>query len=92
MREKGFNRETSEQLAIEALSWLAGDPGALSRFLSLAGIGPTTLRTAAADPAFLAGILDFLLSDEELRLSFADNAGVKPERIGEARRALDGYS
>jgi hypothetical protein len=82
-------RETAEILAIHALNHLAGDPEALSRFLALAGIGPTTLRQAAADPAFLAGVLDHMLSDEALLTAFAAGQGIRPEAVAEARRALD---
>jgi hypothetical protein len=46
------------------------------------------LRRAAADPQFLSGVLDFLLSDETLLVAFAERAAISPERIGQARRAL----
>jgi hypothetical protein len=90
MKEKGTyrSRETAEMLAIDALSWIAGEPGQLGRFLSLAGIGPDTLRKAAADPAFLAGVLDFLLCHEPTALAFAGARGIAPSEIAEARRTL----
>jgi len=75
-------------LAIDALSFLAGEPEALGRFLALSGIGPTMLRAAASDPVFLAGVLDYFLSDEPLLLAFANQAGIPAERISAARRAL----
>ena len=78
-------REMAETLAIEALGFIAAEPDSLARFLAASGISPATLRRAAADPAFLAGILDFLLGDEPLLLAFASRAGIPPERIGEAR-------
>ena len=76
-------------LAIDILAFLAGRPEALARFLSLVGIGPATLRTAASDPAFLAGVVDHLLGNEALLLDYAQHAGVPPETIARARRALD---
>jgi hypothetical protein len=81
-------REMAERLAIEALQFIAGEPDALARFLAASGLGPSTLRRAAADPAFLPGVLDFLLSDESLLVAFSMRAEVPPERIGQARRAL----
>jgi hypothetical protein len=81
-------KEAAETLAIEALGFIAGEPDWLARFLAASGIGPATLRRAAADPAFLAGVLDFLLGNEPLLVAFAGRAGIPPERIGEARRAL----
>jgi hypothetical protein len=80
----------AETLALEAFSWLAGEPEALGRFLALAGIGPGNLRTAAAAPGFLGGVLDFLVGDEALLVSYAREAGIRPEQIAAARRALGG--
>ncbi len=90
MKEKGTysGRAEAEALAIEALGWIASEPEALEAFLALAGIGPATLRQAAADPAFLAGVLDYLLADEPRLIAFAASAGIRPERIAVARRAL----
>src|SRR4051812_2175176 len=86
----GIQRESAETLAITALSFIAGEPESLSRFLALSGIGPATLRRAAADPAFLAGVLDFVLADEPLLVAFAGHAGIAPEGISKARRAFAG--
>src|SRR5436305_13872180 len=83
-------REAAETLAIEALGFIAGQPEALGRFLAVSGIGPATLRRAAADPAFLAGVLVFLLGAEPLLTAFAGHAGIQPDRIGKARRAFVG--
>jgi hypothetical protein len=80
----------AEAVAIQALSFLAGRPEELGRFLALSGIGPASLRQSAADPAFLGGILDFLLQDEPLLLSFAEESGLVPAAIGAARRRLAG--
>ena len=86
----GMQREKAETLAIAALSFIAGEPESLARFLALSGIGPATLRRAAADPAFLAGVLDFVLADEPLLVAFAGHAGIAPEGIARARRAFGG--
>lgn len=90
MKEKGTyrSRESAEMLAIDALSWIAGDPEQLGRFLSLAGIGPGTLRKAASDPAFLAGVLDFLLGHEPTVLAFSEARGIAPSEVAAARRAI----
>jgi hypothetical protein len=73
-----------EMLAISALSFLAEEPGRLSRFLDLTGLSPTTLRQAAGDPRFLASVLDYLVADESLLLAFAANTQVTPESIVQA--------
>jgi Protein of unknown function (DUF3572) len=81
-------RAEAEALGVSALTYLAGQPDWLGRFLSLAGIGPTSLRGAAADPAFLAGVLDFMLDNEGLLIAFAKEVGVPPGRVGEVRRFM----
>ena len=81
-------RADGEQLAVAALGYLAGEPDRLERFLSLSGLGPHNLRAAAADPAFLAGVLDYLVADEPLLVGFAESQGRTPEAIVAARQAL----
>src|SRR5436190_9422843 len=57
-------REVAEIVAIQALSFVAGEPARLGRFLAETGIGPKTLRKAASDPKFLASVLDFVMRDD----------------------------
>ncbi|MTI16386.1 DUF3572 family protein [Rhodobacteraceae bacterium RKSG542] len=84
-----LTKEAAEEIAIKALSYLAGEPEQLGRFLSLAGIGPQDIRSAAQQPEFLAGLLSFYMSDEQLLLAFTETAGVRPTMIAAARFALD---
>ncbi len=79
-----------EGLGVRALGFLAAEPDRLSRFLDLSGLGPHNLRAAAAEPGFLASVLDYLLSDEPLLIAFAQAEGVAPERVAAARRAMEG--
>ena len=60
----------------------------LSRFLGMTGLGPDNLRTAAADPAFLGSVLDYLVADEALLVEFAADAGLKPEVVARAHGAI----
>ena len=83
-------REFGENLAIQALGFLAQDPERLGRFVSLAGIGPDMIRQAASDPAFLSGVLDHVAADEPLLLAVAEHIGVKPEAVMRAHAALSG--
>jgi hypothetical protein len=89
---KRLSVDEAEGLAISALSYLAGNPDALGRFLSLSGIGPADLRTAAREPGFLAGVLEFFLADESLLLSFVEEVQIRPTMIAVARHALVGNS
>lgn len=79
-----------EALAITALTFLASDAERLGRFLSVTGLGPETLRQAAARPGFLVAVLDYLATDETLLLAFAANAGLAPEAVADAHRRLGG--
>ncbi|MGI6245610.1 MAG: DUF3572 domain-containing protein [Pseudochelatococcus sp.] len=78
-----------ETLAIAALSFLAGEPERLGRFLAVTGLGPETIREAATTPGFLVAVLDYLAGDESLLVAFAANAGIAPEAVAAAHaRAL----
>ncbi len=85
------DREAAESLAIQALTYLAGEPDRLGRFLALCGLGPEQVRLAAIEPGFLAGVLEYLSSDEALLLGFADHARVDPAEIARAQAALSGH-
>jgi hypothetical protein len=85
-----LSRDEAETIAVGGLAFLAERPEALERFLSLAGIGPATLRSAAADPGFLAGVIAHFLSHEALLVEYAESAGIPPERLAAAGRLLAG--
>ncbi len=89
-RTKSTPREAAESLAVQALTFLGSDPERLGRFLSLSGLGPQSLRAAAAAPGFLAGVLEHIAGDEALLVAFAAEAGVEPAEIDRARRLLTG--
>ena len=54
------------------------------------GMGPEMIRKAAADPGFLAGVLDYIAADESLLIAFAQHAGVKPQVVERAHMLLGG--
>jgi uncharacterized protein DUF3572 len=85
-----IGREGAENVAVQALAYLAGEPEQLARFLALTGIGPQAIRTAARDPQFLAGVLDFLVGDERLLIAFARHIQLKPEAVMRAQTVLSG--
>ena len=81
-------REVAEIVAIRALSFIADDAERLGRFLAESGIGPETLRNAAADPRFLVSVLDFVMRDDATVKAFADASQLHPTNIAAARQAL----
>ena len=82
-------REVAEIVAIQALSFIAGDPERLGVFLAESGIGSETLRNAAADPRFLASVLDFVMRDDATVKAFAAVSQLHPTNIAAAHQALN---
>jgi hypothetical protein len=81
-------REEAEAIAVSALGFLASDPELLPRFLAITGIEAGSIRTAAREPGFLAGVLQFILAHEPTLLRFAEETATPPAAIGKALRAL----
>ncbi|HVY42110.1 MAG TPA: DUF3572 domain-containing protein [Hyphomicrobiaceae bacterium] len=84
------NRETAEEIAANALAFVAADARRLGQFLSATGLSPDELRRRASSPGMLLAILDYLLQEESLLLVFAANAGIDPADVGPARQLLAG--
>ena len=87
-KQPKLTKSGAETIAIEVLAFLAKDPARFECFLALSGAGLDNLRAAAAEPLFLAGVLDHLASDEGLLLAFAAQAKQNPEEIAKARELL----
>jgi len=81
-------REVAEIVAVQALGFIAGDPERLGKFLAETGIGPQSLRAAAADPQFLVSVLDFVLRDDATVKAFAQVSELHPTNIAAARDVL----
>lgn len=79
-------------MALKVLGFLASEPDRLQRFMDLSGLDVAAIRSGASEPAFLGGLLDHILADQSLLLTFAEEHGVKPERIVQLRRKLPGAS
>ena len=88
MNEATSMREEAEALAIRALGFVAGDPELLPLFLAITGIEAGSIREAAREPGFLAGVLHFILAHEPTLLRFCGEAGAAPGSVGRALRAL----
>ena len=83
-----YSRQTAEMLAVQALAFIAEDDGRLSGFITLTGIAVQSIRDAAREPNFLAGLLEHILADENLLIAFAASAGIDPAEVARARQAL----
>lgn len=79
-----------ETLALQALVFILGDDDRRTRFLGLTGLDAEAIRRLPQDPAGLGAVLDHLLGWEPLLLEFSVEAGIAPDSIARARRALPG--
>jgi Protein of unknown function (DUF3572) len=87
-----MHRDEAEAVALAALGWLLADATRAGRFLAAAGLAPDKLRTRLADPAFLAGVLDFILGEDATVTGFCDSEGLGYLAPADARAALPGGS
>ena len=71
---------------------LAAEPERIGPFLAATGLDPSNLRAAAAEPGFLAAVLEHIGSSDSLLLEFAENLRLNPELVGEACRLLAGQA
>ncbi|WP_407864951.1 DUF3572 domain-containing protein [Phyllobacterium phragmitis] len=85
-----MSADRAQTLAVQALSFLAQDAELLPRFLSLTGIQPGDIRTAAREPGFLAGVLQFYLAHEPTLMHFCEATGTNPTEVQRALHTLPG--
>lgn len=88
MADAASMREQAEALAINALAFVANDAELLPRFLAITGIEASSIRRAATEPGFLAGVLQFILAHEPTLMRFCEETGTPPASVNKALRAL----
>ena len=80
----------SESLGASALLFIAQDRQRLAHFLTLTGMEPDVLMQSAGSHQTLSAVLEHLLADESLLLTFAAGAGILPDEVGRALSSLSG--
>ena len=70
--------QQAEDMAIKALAFIGEDDDRMYRFFSLTGFDSDDIAAAITEPAFQAGILDYLLSHEPDLIEFAKWADIDP--------------
>jgi Protein of unknown function (DUF3572) len=85
-----LNREAATELAQAALIHVVSDPDRLSRFMGVTGFDASDARNAARTPGFLAGVLSYLLTDEETLVGFCEAENVAPISVPLAYRTIEG--
>ena len=78
-----------EAIALAALAATLGDARRAQRFIDLTGIETNELRGRLGEPALLAALLRFLEAHEPDLLAVAEELGVKPDLLVEARHMLE---
>jgi Protein of unknown function (DUF3572) len=84
------NQEAAQVLALQALGWIASEDEVFPAFMAASGAAIGDLRARAADPDFLAAVLDFLLMDDQWVVAFCDAQGHPYTAPQAARAALPG--
>ena len=82
--------DMAQSVALQALAFLAEDPGRCARFLALTGLAVGDLRQRAAARELHCAVLEHLAADESLLLAFSANSAIGPRRIAKALALLQG--
>src|SRR5438552_2864231 len=82
--------DQAETIALQALAFIVKDEELLTHFLTNSGLTPQDLKTRFRDPEILGGVLDTLLADDSVLLTFCNTLSLSPETLVLARRALPG--
>ncbi|MFL5239121.1 MAG: DUF3572 domain-containing protein [Rhizomicrobium sp.] len=90
LAESATTRLIAETVALKCLTFIAGTPEALSRFLTASGASAEMIREHADDPGFLSAVLDFILSDDDLLTEFCGAESLSARSIHLASAALGG--
>lgn len=83
-----YSSEDANSLAIKALTFVVHDESHLPRFLDVTGWTPASLSSSDSQSAILVSVLEYLMSEDDILLTFATNAGVDPGEIPKALGAL----
>ncbi len=83
-------QESAESLALQALTWLLGQPEVIGAFLNASGAAQGDLAALAREPVFLGAVLDFLTEDDARVMAFCDQAGLPYTAPMQARLSLPG--
>lgn len=85
-----MKQEEAETLALQALAFLAKSTDLFNRFIETSGISPQELKAHLRDAEILAGVLDTILGDDSVLLSFCNAVGISPDTLIKARDTLPG--
>lgn len=85
-----LSQDAVEQVALKAITWLAGNDELLPVFMGATGADEAAFRSGLSSAEFQASVLDFLLMDDAWVIAFCDSEGLPYDRLMRARAALPG--
>ena len=85
-----MQHDAAQVTGIRALGWLAAQDELFDAFLASSGADVSQVRAAAADPAFLGAVLDFLSQRDDWVIDCAAALDLAPQDIGLAWAVLGG--
>lgn len=85
-----LSRDRAETVALQALAWIAADEELGPRLAGATGADLSQAREQVQDPAFLAGILEFLTMEDRWIERFCDAHGLPYDLPMQALMALPG--
>jgi hypothetical protein len=71
-------REHAETIAINMIAFLMSDDDRSGGFFGTTGLSPDDIRAGIQQPAFLGGVMDYLLSREDLLVEFCTEQNIDP--------------
>ena len=83
------NQDLGAEISIQALSFLAANEQILGQFVEQTGFSFDHIRSDAHTTEFQIALLEFLLSDESVLLTFCSNTSIDPASIQPARDQLN---
>lgn len=90
-KENRMNKqESAETTALLALGWLVGNEELLPGFLAASGASVADLARDATTPAFLASVLDYLMTEDAWVMAFCDASNLPYDAPMQARQGLPG--
>ena len=82
--------EDAEMVAIKMIEWLAKDERLFSNLARTTGVTVEDFKEHASNPEFLASVIDYLLSSEQMVVAFCEELSLPLAAPMEARQALPG--
>ncbi|MFP6734957.1 MAG: DUF3572 domain-containing protein [Rhodospirillales bacterium] len=82
------NAANFETLAIQAVAYLLNEDKTRQGFLNATGLEEETIRAGLENPGFLAGVLEYLLSREDLLLDFCEQNEISADLPARALQTL----